>query len=292
MGLAISFEARAGGQGKTTGAIMVATWLAKKYPSQRFMIINTDPQNDCAVQLGIDRDVIGDRCLTQYVLGEKTLREVLLVANSRNGHARPNLYYAPAGRSFAEIIEKMGEDYGIMQDMYNRLSDMARRTQTPPASPSQQFLKVLAPLKTKGPAVIIVDCPPSLGPLRHMVHHLADYAVVPVVPGVKEMAMTILHTTDITDDLDAGARARTLAILPNQFNSRLSLHQEFLAQLRTVYNGLVSEPIPSRTAVGQAAAMGYALHEVDPDNEVSQQYARLGRKIASLAGLPKLKDEE
>jgi cellulose biosynthesis protein BcsQ len=231
----ISSENRAGGQGKTTAVILLATALAHDHPNHDFLIINTDPQNDCTLQLGID-GAVGDRCLSQFVMGNRPISEVIVPANSVSGMKRKNLYYSPAGPRFAAEVERMQEDYGIMRDMYERLSEAARRRQPPPVSPSQQFLDALMPLKKRGPNVIFIDCPPSLGPLRQMVHWLADYVVVPVVPGAKEVGMTMRHTRDLSEDIEAGAKAKILAIVPNQFDTRLSLHREFLQQLYQVYN--------------------------------------------------------
>jgi cellulose biosynthesis protein BcsQ len=283
--IAISSENRSGGQGKTTAVILMATALARLYPNNDFLIVNTDPQNDCALQLGIE-DEIGDRCLTQYVLGERKLREVAVAANSVSGRRRPNLFYIPAGPNFAEKLEQMQEDYGVMLDLYNRLSPAAQKKQTKPISPAEQFLEALLPLKTVGPDVLFIDCPPSLGPLRQMVHWLADYIVVPVIPGAKEVGMTFRHTQDISEDVEAGAQAKILAVVPNQFDTRLKLHQDYLHQLQQVYNGLLWEPIPQRTAVGQAAAQGNSIIETDPTNEVAAGFIRLAQRIAKLAKLP------
>lgn len=291
MGIVVSSENRAGGQGKTTAVILLATALAHDYPDKDFLIINTDPQNDCALQLGID-GAVGDRCLSQFVLGERGLSEVIVPANSVSGLKRKNLYYIPAGPQFAAEVERMQEDYGVLRDMYDRLSEAARRRQATPISPSQQFLDALVPLKKRGPDVIFIDCPPSLGPLRQMVHWLADYVVVPVVPGAKEVGMTMRHTKDLSEDVEAGAKAKILAIVPNQFDTRLTLHNEFLAQLRQVYNGLVWGAIPHRTAVGQAAANGYSIMETDPGSPVATGYRLLAQKIARLAGLPAVDEEE
>lgn len=283
--IAISSENRSGGQGKTTAIILMATALAQQYPDKDFLIINTDPQNDCALQLGIDNEV-EDRCLTQYVLGEKKLTEVVIPANSVNGRQRPNLFYIPAGPNFAEAVEQMQEDYGVMVDLYGRLSAQARKKQEPPLSPAHQFLEALLPLKQRGPAVIFVDCPPSLGPLRQMVHWFVDYVVVPVIPGAKEVGMTFKHTREISSDIEAGAGAKILAVVPNQFDTRLRLHQGYLEQLRSVYNGLLWEPIPQRTAVGQAAATGDSIMEVAPHNDVAVGFGRLAQKVAEMAKLP------
>jgi cellulose biosynthesis protein BcsQ len=287
--IAISSENRSGGQGKTTAIILLATALAKMYPDHDFLIANTDPQNDCALQLGIDQE-IEDRCLTQYVMGERSLSQVTIPANSISGRNRNNLFYIPAGPHFAERIEEMQEDYGVLLDMYNRLSPAARKKQEEPVSPSQQFLEALLPLKKRGPEVLFIDCPPSLGPLRQMVHWLVDYIVVPVIPGAKEVGMTLRHTQDISEDIEAGAQAKILAVIPNQFDMRLKLHQDYLSQLRQVYNGLVWEPIPQRTAVGQAAAMGNSIVETDPHNEVAAGFLRLAHRVARLAGLPAIKE--
>lgn len=291
MGIVVSVEARAGGVGKTTGVISLSTRLAHLYPENDFLIINTDPQNDCALQLGID-DRVGDRCLSQFVQGGRSLGQVAIAANAMNGRERRNLYYIPAGPNFATELERMQEDYGVLKEMYGRLSESARRKQEAPPSPSEQFIAALAPLKKRGPDVIFIDCPPSLGPLRQMVHWLADYVVVPVIPGAKEVGMTMRHTKDVSEDIQAGAKARILAIVPNQFDTRLSLHREFLLQLHKVYNGLLYRPVPYRTAVGQAAANGHSIMEVDPGNDAAVTYSLLAEKLARLAGLPPIDEEE
>ncbi len=293
MGIVISSENRSGGQGKTTVIISLATAMSQAYPDKFFLIINTDPQNDCALQLGIDGKV-EDKCISQFVLGERPLKEVAIPANSIEGKQRPNLFYVPAGANFANTVETMQEDYGVMKDMYDRLSPAAKRrgSQPEPLTPSEQFLDVLEPLKGNGPAVIFVDCPPSLGPLRQMVHWLADYVLVPVIPGLKEVAMTMQHTEDINQDIDLGARSKILHIIPNRFDTRLSLHQEFLDQLNQVYDGLMYPPIPSRTAVGQSSANGLSIMEADPRNPVSMAYKPLVAEVAKLAGLPPMDEEE
>lgn len=292
MGTVISSENRSGGQGKTTLVVNIATILAKLYPQEIFLIINTDPQNDCSLQLGIE-NVVGDRCLSDFVIGDKSFKEVAVVANSVCGINRPNLYYVPTGPNFAEVLEEMQADYGIMMDMHSRLSERKRKGMDEPQSPAQQFLQALSPFKQRAkPCVVLVDCPPSLGPLRQMVHHYADFVLVPVIPGAKEVNMTVRHTNEISQDIERGARSRILGILPNQFNTQLKIHKEYMTQLEAVYNGLLLPAIPSRTAVGQAAAKGCSIFELDPTNEVALAYKKIALRIAKLAELPDIAIEE
>lgn len=280
----ISIEARKGGVGKTTLAWHVAAGIAKKCFPDVVLYMHIDPQGDAYRQFGVEPN---GRCFSQLLLETAEPREVVMSINleAEGSPDRSNLYYIPSSDNLTPAINQIQQDVGAMQELVGRMSDKERQRRGLETvdSLTDRFLNTVMPFKmSDGVKYIIIDCPPSLGPLQMGVHRFADWAVVPVRLGDADVTMTIEHTKQMAKDVEAGATMKLLSVVPNMTQMNLALHQALLHDLKKVYGrrGLLFEPIPLRTAIGQAQSIGgLTIWDYDPSSDVASIFDRLVEKV-------------
>ncbi len=145
--------------GKTTTAVTLAHGLARKLrangsaaPPGRVLLLDMDPQGNCAAALGLDP---GGRCISDLLAGRATLRDVVIpdTPRQRGGTGRPGLFLIPASERLVDVTEELlirdfqafrrgrGEANGGLDDV---------------------LLDRLGPLRDAF-AYIVIDCPPSFG---------------------------------------------------------------------------------------------------------------------------------
>ena len=243
----IAIVNRKGGTAKTTTAVNLAHGLALMVQANkggRVLLIDIDPQGNCAPALGISP---GDRCISDLLTGRKQLKEVIIPDSGRElgGTGRPGLFLIPSTDRLVSAIEEM-----LILDFQN----YRRRTSTPHMD---------SVLTTRiGGAVevfdfILLDCPPSLGSLTEAVYHFADKAIVPVRPAMLDASGTAQHTRMINDLQADGLDITVSLILPTFFDPRQILAREIKEALEERYGRTrVAEPIPQSVVIQKAQAAG------------------------------------
>lgn len=245
----ITSENKKGGVGKTTTAVHLAVRLAQ-YAQRKEMgpvlLVCVDPQGDTRQALGIRAEHI-----------QKTLSDLLLTpANEAPDYdsaiisadlsqydealpARPNLYYLPASDRLTQTVSQlnhMKSVFGAMASDEMMSEAMAQKLGGAPMDAEESFLSVMEPLRDQaGFSYIVVDCPPTIGPLQLAIHKFADLAVVPTMMGDQCVGMTYEHTRQIIKDQQAGAKIRLLAVQPTAVQPQLKMHQKSLEQLHNTY---------------------------------------------------------
>src|SRR4051812_19452990 len=147
MGTIYAIANQKGGVGKTTTAVNVAACIAEAgYPS---LLVDIDAQANATVALGAPKD--GTPSIYDVLAGDATAEEAIRetdVERLRLLPAHPDL----AGANM-ELPRQPGSE-GLLRD-------------------------ALAPIKDRF-AFILLDCPPSLGPLTVNALVAADRVIVPV----------------------------------------------------------------------------------------------------------------
>src|SRR3954463_12385040 len=147
MGTIYAIANQKGGVGKTTTAVNVAACIAEAgYPT---LLVDIDPQANATVGLGIPKDTT------------------------------PNVYDVLAGTAAAEDAVRTTDVRGL--SLLPSHPDLAGANVELPRTPGSEtrLREALAPIRDRF-AYILLDCPPSLGPLTVNALVAADRVIVPV----------------------------------------------------------------------------------------------------------------
>lgn len=243
----IAIVNRKGGTAKTTTAVNLAHGLTLKLHANgggRVLLIDIDPQGNCATALGVET---GGRCISDLLTGRAELTDVIIpdIPREEGGTGRPGLFLIPATDRLVAATEEL-----LIRDFQN----YRRRVDAPPLD------NALA--QRIGGAVgafdyILLDCPPSLGSLTAAVYHFADTAIVPVRAALLDAAGAAQHTRMINELQADGLDVTVSLILPTFFDSRQILAREVYSALIERYGpSRVGEPIPQSVVVQKGQAAG------------------------------------
>jgi chromosome partitioning protein len=257
-----------GGVGKTTTAVTLAHGLARKLRGNgrgnplpggegagRVLLLDMDPQGNCATALGVDP---GDRCISDLLAGRATLRDVIVpdTARERGGTGRPGLFLIPATPRLVEATEEL-----LIRDFQSYRRGRGGQG----GGLDDVLLDRLGPLSDAF-AYIVIDCPPSLGSLTTAVYRFADKAIVPVRTAMLDAAGAAQHTALINDMQREGLDITVSLILPTFFEPRQVLARQVYQDLVDKYGrSRVAIPIIQSVVVQQSqAAGGQTLFEYAP----------------------------
>jgi chromosome partitioning protein len=268
-----------GGVGKTTTAVNLAHGLALRIRGDRseatpgrVLLLDMDPQGNCAAALGIDP---GGRCISDLLAGRATPRDIIIpdTDRERGGTGRPGLFLIPATERLVDVTEEL-----LIRDFQS-----FRRGKAEGGGLDDVLNERLGALRDAF-AYIVIDCPPSLGSLTTAVYRFADKAVVPVRTAMLDAAGAAQHTAMINELQADGLEINVSLILPTFFEPRQVLARQVYQDLVAKYGrSRVAVPIIQSVVVQQAqAAGGSTLFEYPPaaDSPATAAYSRLVERVA------------
>lgn len=239
-----------GGVGKTTTAINLAACIAEA--EYDVLLVDIDPQSNATVGLGIDKHIsptVYDVLLGEVALGEAVVRTEL-----------PHLGVVPAGPDLAGATVQLPR----LPGSENRLRD------------------ALAPLR-HGYAFIILDCPPSLGPLTINALVAADQVIVPVQAEyfALEGLAGLLDTLSLVQR-ELNPRLRVAGMLLTMHDGRTRLAQDVEAEVRRHFPHLVFDTvIPRNVRIGESPSFGKPVIHYDPHCAGAGAYFALAKEVAA-----------
>jgi len=239
-----------GGVGKTTTAVNVAACIAEAgYPT---LVVDVDPQGNASTGLGIDRDaVVG---LYDVLSGDVSAAEAVV------------------GTSIANL------------SVLASTPDLAGATMELPRLPGSEYRlrDALAGIR-QGYAFVILDCPPSLGPLTVNALVAADRVIVPVQTEyfALEGLAGLLDTLSLIRR-ELNPRLTVAGMLLTMHDHRTKLAQDVAREVRTHFPELVFDTvIPRNVRVGEAPSFGRAVIHHDPHCAGSTAYFELAKEVAA-----------
>ncbi len=249
MGTVYAIANQKGGVGKTTTAVNVAACIAEA--GYRTLVVDVDPQGNATVGLGAERRT---PALYDALTGDATAAEAI----------RPT------------SIPRL--------DILGSTPDLAGATMELPrlAGSEGRLREVLAPVRDEYEFVVL-DCPPSLGPLTVNALVAADRVIVPVQTEyfALEGLAGLLDTLGLIQR-ELNPRLTIAGMLLTMHDPRTKLAQDVEREVRTHFPSLVFETvIPRNVRLGEAPSFGRPVIHHDPHCAGSEAYFELAKEVAA-----------
>lgn len=249
MGSIYAIANQKGGVGKTTTAVNVAACIAEA--GYKTLLVDIDPQANATVALGLGRDL------------------------------SPNTYDFLLGRADVSKAIRKSNVKGL--DVIPSSRDLAGATVELPREERYEFMLAEALNAVKSQyAFIILDCPPSLGPLTVNSLAAADKLIVPIQAEFFALdGMTQMLDTVSMVKRQLNPRLQIAGMLLTMYDGRTKLSQDVEREVRKHFSDLVFRTvIPRNVRLGEAPSYGRPIIHHDPHCSGSDAYFDLAKEVA------------
>ncbi|CAB4858429.1 unannotated protein [freshwater metagenome] len=250
MGTIYAIANQKGGVGKTTTAVNVAACIAEA--GLATILVDVDPQANATVGLGVPKTT--EPSIYDVLVGRVSAADALVptsIPGLRLLTAHPDLAAANI-----ELAREPGSE--------TRLRD------------------ALAPLRDDT-AAILLDCPPSLGPLTINALTAADRVIVPVQTEyfALEGLAGLLDTLSLVQrDLNPGLAVAGFVLTMHDGRTRLARDVE--REVREHFPQLAFDTvIPRNIRIGESPSYGRPVIHHDPHCAGSEAYFELAKEVAA-----------
>ncbi|MCW2993559.1 MAG: ParA family protein [Conexibacter sp.] len=250
MGTVYAIANQKGGVGKTTTAVNVAACIAEA--GYDTLLVDIDPQANATVGLGVAKDLVPN--VYDVLSGDATAADALQPT------AIERLFVLPSSPDLA-----------------------GANVELPRRPGSEQLLReALAPLRERF-AFIILDCPPSLGPLTVNALVAADRVIVPVQTEyfALEGLAGLLDTLALIQR-ELNPRLTIAGMLLTMHDGRTRLARDVEREVREHFPDLVFDTvIPRNIRISEAPSYGRPVIHHDPHCLGSDAYFELAKEVAA-----------
>jgi chromosome partitioning protein len=253
MGTIYAIANQKGGVGKTTTAVNVAACIAAA--GYETLLVDVDPQGNATVGLGVARTTSPPTPgVYEVLMGEVDARDAV----------------RPTGIERLSILVST--------------PDLAGATMELPRLPGSEtrLREALDPLR-EAYAFILLDCPPSLGPLTVNALVAAERVIVPVQTEyfALEGLAGLLDTLALIQR-ELNPRLTVAGMLLTMHDARTKLAQDVEREVRSHFPALVFDTvIPRNVRLGEAPSYGIPVIHHDPHCAGSEAYFELAKEVAA-----------
>ena len=245
----ISITNQKGGVGKTTTAINLSAWLAKK--GKKVLVIDADQQGNTTSGLGLEKNDI-ENTIYDVMLEESSLTDVKLKT------CVEGLEVVPANISLTgaeiELIGKEEREYILKKDI----------------DKIKQYYDF-----------IIIDCPPSLNVITINALTASDTVLVPIqceyfaLEGLEQL----LHTINLVKKR-LNRHLELEGVVFTMFDARTNLSLQVVEEVkRSLGTNVYRTIIPRNVRLGEAPSHGLPIHLYDPKSKGSESYELLAEEV-------------
>ena len=250
MGTVYAIANQKGGVGKTTTAVNVGACIAEA--GYRTLLVDVDPQANATVGLGFPRTQAPG--LYEVLTGSRTAGDAVVETTIAG------LGLLPAGAGLAGANVELPRLEGFEDHLRESLE---------PIRGDFQY--------------ILLDCPPSLGPLTVCALVAADRVIVPVQTEyfALEGLAGLLETLELVRrELNPGLTVA--GMLLTMHDSRTRLGRDVEREVREHFRELVFQTvIPRNVRVGEAPSYGLPVTHHDPHSTGAEAYFELAKEVAA-----------
>jgi chromosome partitioning protein len=250
MGTVYAIANQKGGVGKTTTAVNVGACIAEA--GYATLLVDVDPQANATVGLGIPRSHYPG--LYEVLSGRATISDAITEGSV------PGLQVLPAGEGLAGANVELPRIGAFECLLRERLGPVRERFE-----------------------YVLLDCPPSLGPLTVSALVAADRVIVPVQTEyfALEGLAGLLDTLALVRR-ELNPRLTVSGMLLTMHDSRTRLGQDVEREVRAHFSDLVfSTVIPRNVRVGEAPSHGLPVTHHDPNSAGAEAYFELAKEVAA-----------
>jgi chromosome partitioning protein len=250
MGTVYAIANQKGGVGKTTTTVNVGACIAEA--GYETLLVDVDPQANATVGLGQPRTRAPG--LYELLTGECTAGEAMTET------AIPRLTLLAAGAGLAGANVELPRMEGFENHLRTSLGPIRERFE-----------------------YVLLDCPPSLGPLTVSALVAADRVIVPVQTEyfALEGLAGLLETLElIRRELNPGLTVA--GMLLTMHDNRTRLGRDVEREVREHFRELVFKTvIPRNVRVGEAPSYGLPVTHHDPHSSGAEAYFELAKEVAA-----------
>jgi chromosome partitioning protein len=250
MGTIYAIANQKGGVGKTTTAVNVAACIAEA--GYATLLVDIDAQANATVGLGVAKDRSPN--VYDVLSGTATPDEALVETGI------PNLALLPAHPDLAGASVELPREPGSETRLRDAIGPMR-----------EHF------------AFVLLDCPPSLGPLTVNALCAADRVIVPVQTEyfALEGLAGLLDTLQLIQR-ELNPRLAVAGMLLTMHDGRTRLARDVEREVREHFPSLVFDTvIPRNVRIGEAPSFGRPVIHHDPHCAGSEAYFELAKEVAS-----------
>jgi chromosome partitioning protein len=251
MGTVYAIANQKGGVGKTTTAVNVAACIAEA--GYATLLVDIDPQANATVGMGLPKD--HQPSIYEVLSGEAEAEEAIVASGIANLSVLPS-----------------------SPDLAGANVELPRQ----PGS-EQRLREALAPIRDRF-SYVLLDCPPSLGPLTVNALVAADRVIVPVQTEyfALEGLAGLLDTLALVQR-ELNPRLTVAGMLLTMHDGRTRLARDVEREVRTHFPQLVFDTvIPRNVRIGEAPSYGRPVIHHDPHCPGSDAYFELAKEVAAL----------
>jgi chromosome partitioning protein len=250
MGTVYAITNQKGGVGKTTTAVNVAACIAEA--GYATLLVDIDPQANATVGLGLSKDLAPS--IYDVLCGEAEAQDAVVDSGIAN------LSVLPSHPDLAGANVELPREAGSEQ----RLRD------------------ALAPLRERY-SYVLLDCPPSLGPLTVNALVAADRVIVPVQTEyyALEGLAGLLDTLGLIQR-ELNPHLAVAGMLLTMHDGRTRLARDVEREVREHFPELVFDTvIPRNVRIGEAPSFGRPVIHHDPHSSGAEAYFELAKEVAA-----------